>query len=133
MKKSFIILSIGILLLGFNACSTIMHSTTQEVEFISNPPNANISIDGMKFGTSPQKVNIERGANHVVTFELEGYEVYETQVTRKISFWFWGNVLNGFIPGMTIDMFTGAMYNLLPEKMEVELSPAKVETTKKKR
>jgi hypothetical protein len=133
MKKLFIILSFGFVFFALNACSTIMHSTTQEVELISTPPNANISIDGMKFGTSPQKVNIERGTNHVVTFELEGYEVYETQVTRKISFWFWGNVLNGFIPGMTIDMFTGAMYNLLPEKMEVELSPAKVDTSKKKR
>ena len=133
MKKSIIIISFCILHFAFNACSTIMHSTTQEVEFISNPTNANISIDGMKFGTTPQKINLERGANHVVTFELEGYTFYETQVTRKISFWFWGNVLNGFIPGMTIDMFTGAMYNLLPEKMEVQLTPAKVEDNKKKR
>jgi hypothetical protein len=133
MKNPLFILSVCMMFLVLNACSTIMHSTTQEVEFISIPPNANISIDGLKFGTSPQKVNIERGANHVVTFELEGYEVYETQVTRKLSFWFWGNALNGFIPGMTIDMFTGAMYNLLPEKMEVELSPAKHETIKKKK
>ena len=84
MKKSFIILSIGFLLLMFNACSTIMHSTTQEVEFISNQPNANIYSDGMKFGTSQQKVNIERVPNHVVQFELEGYDVYESPVTRKL-------------------------------------------------
>lgn len=133
MKNSLINLLAGLLILGLNACSTVMHSTTQEVEFVSDPPNARISIDGMKFGTSPQKVNLERGANHVVIFELEGYAIYETQVTKKISLWFWGNALNGFIPGMTIDMFTGAMYNLLPEKMEVQLTPAKVEETKKKK
>jgi hypothetical protein len=133
MKKLFLIFIIYFALLGFNGCSTIMHSTTQEVELISSPPNASITVDGSKFGLSPQKINIERGTNHIITFELEGYQIYETQITRKISFWFWGNVLNGFIPGMTIDMFTGAMYNLLPEKLEVELSPALSETPKKKR
>jgi hypothetical protein len=133
MKKLFYILSVAVLLLVFNACSTILNTTTQQVELISNPPNANIMVDGQKFGTSPQKINIERGANHVVTFELDGFDIYETQLTRKISFWFWGNALNGFIPGMTIDLFTGSLYNIIPEKLEVELSPAKVETNKKKR
>ncbi|HRN25802.1 MAG: PEGA domain-containing protein [Ignavibacteriaceae bacterium] len=133
MKKLFYILSVAVLLLVFNACSTILNTTTQQVELISNPPNANIMVDGQKFGTSPQKINIERGANHVVTFELDGFDIYETQLTRKISFWFWGNALNGFIPGMTIDLFTGSLYNIMPEKLEVELSPAKVETNKKKR
>ncbi len=133
MKKIFFILSVVVLLLVFNNCSTILNTTTQQVELISNPPNASIMVDGQKFGTSPQKVNIERGTNHIVTFELDGFDIYETQLTRKISFWFWGNALNGFIPGMTIDLFTGSMYNIMPEKLEVELSPAKVEQTKKKR
>ena len=84
-----------------------------------------------KFGLTPQIVNLERGSNHVVKLELDGYEVYETQITRKISFWFWGNALNGFIPGMVTDMFTGSMYNLLPEKISVELIQAKQEKGKK--
>lgn len=133
MKKLLFILPIVVMLLGYTGCSTILNTTTQQVELISNPPNASITVDGQKFGTSPQKINIERGANHIVTFELDGFELYETQLTRKISFWFWGNALNGFIPGMTIDLFTGSMYNLMPEKLEVELSPAKIETNKKKR
>ena len=117
----------------FSACSTVLNTTTQDVELKTAPPNAKITVDGKKFGTSPQTVNIDRGSNHVVKFELDGYENYETQLTRKISFWFWGNALNGFIPGMIIDMFTGSMYNLLPEKAEVELIPVKVIAPVKKR
>lgn len=113
------------------ACSTVLNTTTQEIEVKSNPANAKITIDGKKFGLTPQIVNLERGSNHVVKLELDGYEVYETQITRKISFWFWGNVLNGFIPGMVTDMFTGSMYNLLPEKISVELIQAKPEKGKK--
>ncbi len=114
-----------------NACSTVLNTTTQEVEIKSNPANAKITIDGKKFGLTPQIINLERGTNHVVKLELDGYELYETQLTRKISFWFWGNALNGFIPGMVIDLFTGSMYNLLPEKISVDLIQAKPEKGKK--
>ncbi|MCX7874559.1 MAG: PEGA domain-containing protein [Melioribacteraceae bacterium] len=115
----------------FTACSTVLNTTTQEIEIKSNPANAKITIDGKKFGLTPQVVNLERGSNHIVKLELDGYEVYETQITRKISVWFWGNVLNGFIPGMVTDMFTGSMYNLLPENISVDLIPAKQEKGKK--
>lgn len=134
MKRLLALTVITFSLIMFNACSTIMHSTTQVIEFNSNPPNAKIIVDGQKFGTSPQFVNIERGSNHIIKFELDGFETYETQLTRRISFWFWGNAFNAFIPGMIIDMFTGSMYNLLPDNIDVELTPAKVEIqTKKKR
>ena len=116
----------------FNACSTVLNTTTQELEIKTTPPNAKITIDGKRFGLTPQIVNIDRGSNHVVKIELNGYETYETQITRKISIWFWGNVLNGFIPGMVTDMFTGAMYNLHPENINVELIPAKPEKPTKK-
>lgn len=116
-----------------SACSTVINTTTQDVELITNPSNAKITIDGKKFGTSPQVVNVERGANHVVKFELDGYEVYETQLTRKISYMYWLNALNGFLPGMLTDWFTGSMYYLIPNQIEIGLTPAKVEEAKKKR
>ena len=133
MKKIFIVLSLSIVMLQYIGCSTVMHSTTQSIELRTNPPNAKITIDGKKFGTSPQVVNIDRGTNHIIKFELDGYETYETQATRKVSNWFWLNALNGFLPGMVIDMFTGSMYNILPENIDVELTPAKVVDEKKKK
>jgi uncharacterized protein YceK len=107
------------------SCSTVLNTTTQDVEIKSNPANAKIFVDGKKFGTTPQVINIDRGSDHSLKLELDGHDVYETQVTRKISFWFWGNAFNGFIPGMLTDMFTGAMYNMMPDKIEVELTPAR--------
>lgn len=131
MKKLYLLITIG--LLSLTGCSTMINTTTQEVELKSNPPNAKITVDGKKFGTSPQVVNIDRNSDHVIKFELDGYEPYETQLTRKMSLWFWSNALNGFIPGMAIDYFTGSIYNLLPEQVATELTPAKVETPVKKK
>jgi uncharacterized protein YceK len=133
MRRLFILILVISGAIALSACSTVLNTTTQDVELKTTPPNAKITVDGKKFGTSPQVVNIDRGSNHVVKIELDGYETYETQLTRKISFWFWGNALNGFIPGMIIDMFTGAMHNLLPDKIEIELIPAKVEIPVKKK
>lgn len=133
MRRLFILMLVISGVIAISACSTVLNTTTQEVELKTTPTNAKIIVDGKKFGTSPQVVNIDRGSNHAVKIELDGYETYETQLTRKISFWFWGNALNGFIPGMVIDMFTGAMYNLLPDKIEIELIPAKVEIPVKKK
>lgn len=119
-----------IMTMMLSSCSTVLNTTTQEVEIKSSPANAKITVDGKKFGTTPQVINLERGNNHIVKLELEGYESYETQLTRKISFWFWGNALNGFLPGMLIDMFTGSMHNLLPEKVDVELTQQAVKPDK---
>lgn len=133
MRKLYPFVIAIVSMMAFGGCATMLNTTTQEVELKSNPPNAKVTVDGKKFGTSPQIVNIDRGSDHVVKFELDGYEPYETQLTRKMSFWFWGNALNGFIPGMTIDYFTGSMYNLLPEQVATDLTPAKVEAPVKKR
>jgi hypothetical protein len=124
----------GIIFLAFilSNCSTVLNTTTQEISISSNPANAKITIDGKKFGNTPQEVNIDRGSAHLVKLELDGFEPYETQITKKISIWFWGNALNGFLPGMLIDMFTGSMYNLLPEKISMDLIPIKPEPVKKK-
>jgi len=131
MRKLSVIIFAILISISVSACSTVLNTTTQDVEIKSTPANAKITIDGKKYGTTPQVVNIDRGSNHVVKFELEGFQPYETQLTRKISIWFWGNALNGFIPGMIIDMFTGGMYNLLPDKIETELQALPPEPEKK--
>jgi len=126
MKRIHITLFLVAASLFVSACSTVINTTTQNVEIKSEPPSAKITVDGKKFGITPQTVNIERGSNHLIKLELDGYDTYETQLTRKISAWFWFNLFNGIIPGLVTDMFTGSMYNLLPEVVEAELQPAKV-------
>ncbi len=132
MKNIFKMILVPILILMLSACSTVMNTTTQEVEIKTTPANAKILIDGRKFGTTPQTVNIERGRDHVIKLTLDGYDLYETQMTGKISFWFWCNVLNGILPGMVIDMITGSMYSLYPDTINVELQPTKPAAPTKK-
>lgn len=121
LKNIFVLITIFI----FTSCATIINTTTQDVEIKSVPPFAKISIDGKKFGLTPQVVNIERGSNHTVRLELDGYEPLETQITKKISAWYWTNFLNGMIIGGLIDYINGSMYSLLPETIDLQLQAAK--------
>jgi hypothetical protein len=132
MKKILISILAIITLLTISGCSTFFNTTTQEIELNSNPQNAKVTVDGKSYGRTPQVISIERGVNHEVKFELDGFEPYETQITRQMSNWFWFNALNGFIPGMSIDLLTGAMYSLFPDEMVAELNPEKFDKKKKK-
>ncbi len=133
MKRYLIIIVLLVLSLGLQSCATLFNTPSQKVEIITTPPNAKLVIDGKKFGTTPQVVNIERKNDHVIKIELDGYELYETQITTKLSFYFWGNIFNGIIPGLIIDMFTGSMYDLFPEALNIQLQEAKPQPSTKKK
>jgi glucan-binding YG repeat protein len=124
--KSFLIIFFFGLSIILSSCATVINTTTQEVQINSVPSNAKITIDGKKFGTTPTLVNIERGSNHLIKLELDGYEVFETQITRKISSWYWLNLINGMLLGGLLDYINGSMYCLLPELLEVQLQTTKV-------
>ena len=126
MKKIFSLFLIFIMQLVLSSCATVFNTSTQEVEITSTPEFGKITIDGRKYGTTPQIINLERGNNHVIKIDLDGYDSYETQITRKNSAWVWFNILNGFLPGYLFDYLSGSMYSLYPDKVNIELQPAKV-------
>ncbi len=125
MKYVLNIIAIILFSLGLQSCATLFNSPSQQVEIVTTPPNAKLVIDGKKFGTTPQVVNIERKNDHVIKIELDGYELYETQITTKLSFYFWGNIFNGILPGVTIDLLTGSMYDLFPAALNIQLQESK--------
>ena len=83
MRKFLIIANIISLAVYFSGCSTVLNTTTQEIGLNTIPPNARVTVDGKKFGATPQQVNVDRGVNHVIKFELEGNEmITEPQLIR---------------------------------------------------
>lgn len=132
MKRILYFALIIVISMFLNSCATLLNTTTQDIEIKSSPAGARISVDNKKFGLTPQTVNIERKKDHMVKIELDGYQTYETMITTKISFWFWGNICNGFIPGMAIDFFTGSMNTLLPDALDAQLVPGAAKTEVKK-
>ena len=121
MKKTIISCSLAITLL-LSSCATVMSGSKQNVKFTSNPSSATIYIDEVEVGKTPFEMKLARKSEHQVLIKLEGYQTYQTSLTKKLNGWFFGNILIGGLIGIIIDPITGAMYNLTPKEINAEMA-----------
>lgn len=103
------------------SCATIVNGTHQPIGVSTTPCNANVYIDNYYIGESPLIVALTRKDNHFVRIELEGFEPYETVLTRKVSGWVFGNIVIGGVIGLAIDAISGGIYKLTPEQIDTHL------------
>ncbi len=108
-------------------CATVAHGRYQQVPVNSTPPGAAVTVDcgnGVQNGgVTPVTVNLKRNADKCdVVLSHEGYEDASATFAKSISGWIWGNLAIGGIPGWIIDAADGAMYNRLPESVQVNMT-----------
>ncbi len=69
----------------FTSCATILRKNTkQDVTFTTNPPNADVYVDGNKVGTSPVTVALETTEPHNIEYRLNGYPTTSYTVEGEI-------------------------------------------------
>ncbi len=117
-----------------SGCATIVHSGPRSIPVASNPPGAKVSIydrDGklVMTNTTPFVAQLStqygyfKSQSYRVEFEMPGHAPTEVRLESAVSGWYFGNIVFGGLIGMLIvDLLTGAMYNLTPEKIEQPLS-----------
>ena len=113
--KKLITASLSVFLFS---CATYVEGKKEEITIISHPENATVVID-KHVCLTPCEVEVEK---KVEKFHIEknGYPPKEVKIEKKISPWFWANLL--FFPlGMFIDYKTGAMWDIQDE-IEVNLN-----------
>ncbi len=119
MMKKLIACSLVVALLS--SCATIVSGSKQNVKFVSNPSAATVYVNNEIIGKTPLDVKLSRKKEHKVSIKLEGYQTYETKLTKKLNGWYFGNILIGGVIGLVIDPITGAMYNLSPKEITAEM------------
>lgn len=72
-------------------------------------------------GKTPASAALQRKNEYLVTVKMAGYSEQTVQISRTINTWVIGNLLCGGIPGLIVDGVTGALWNLDPEAIHVEL------------
>ncbi|TRX29713.1 PEGA domain-containing protein [Flavobacterium franklandianum] len=125
MKKTIFayLLSSSLLL---SSCATIISGSKQNVKFASNPSSATIFIDEVEVGKTPFELRLARNSEHDVQIKLDGYQTYQTSLTKKFNAWYLGNILIGGIIGLIVDPITGAIYNLSPNEINAKLNEGTV-------
>lgn len=110
-------------LLLFSGCATIIHGDSQYVNIDSSPQGATVFIEGNSFIT-PAKVLLKRGyplKEYQLMLQKAGYKPGYAKIEQRSSGWLWLNILNGIIPGITVDFITGAAFDLVPSEVRVIL------------
>jgi hypothetical protein len=124
MKR--MILAIAVLCLA-SRCASVAHGRYQQVPVNSSPSGANVSVDCGKgtqaAGQTPVTVNLKRNAEPcTLAVSKDGYEDAKVAFAKSISGWTWGNLVIGGIIGWIIDGADGAIYNRVPDTVQVNLT-----------
>jgi hypothetical protein len=131
MKKTIISCSLALTLL-FSSCATIISGSKQNVKFASNPSSASIFIDEVEVGKTPFEIKLARKSEHSVLIKLDGYQTYQTNLTKEFNAWYLGNILIGGLIGLIIDPITGAIYNLSPNEINAQMNKGTVFNSSKR-
>jgi heat shock protein HspQ/uncharacterized protein YceK len=120
MKK---IIFLSIITLTFIGCGTIFKGSSADIRFNSSPAGADIMINNIDKGTTPQTIGLKRNQNHVVTFKKDGYKDVTMEITKKfdIGTTVIGNIFSWGLIGIIVDVANGAAYSLEPYDLQANM------------
>lgn len=112
---------VAVLVSVATGCATVVKGSHQGVPVSSDPPGADVLVDGNLVGQTPLKVEMKRKHDHLVTIQKTGYRPKSVAVVKDVGGAVWGNIIAGGLIGWGVDASTGAQYNLTPRTISVSL------------
>ena len=112
------------LLLLCTSCASIIKGTAQTIHVVSEPPGADIEINGVPHGKTPADVVLKKSLKgEPIVLKKAGYE--DKVFTPTVAFDPIA-VLNLFgLVGWGVDYFTGALMQYTPTSYTIPLTPKK--------
>jgi hypothetical protein len=135
MGAKSLVLGIAIAASALSGCASIVHNGPREIAIASEPPGAKVSIYNrsnalVSTQTTPFVAHLEpkygyfKGQTYRLVFEKDGFALSEATLKSEVSGWYFGNLVFGGIIGMlAVDPATGAMFNIIPKKVQHTLTP----------
>lgn len=102
-------------------CATIVSSTDKDVQVMSAPSGAKVTVDGIVRGKTPLVVSLERKQRHSIQVEEDGYDAVIRDTSRRFNWWYLGNIVFGGVIGLIVDAVNGSMYDIEPSEISVDL------------
>ena len=113
---TMLLLNVSILLttLILSGCATIAKGTTQSVDIQTAPPGLIARIDSKQCSTPCTLHEVSRKSEKIA-IEINKQE-YLYDLDKHFNFWFsiCGNIWNEIIPGLVVDIITGASKDIQP-------------------
>src|SRR5437899_1435331 len=114
-------LSLLLACLAGSGCATLFAHKTMMAPLSSDPPGAEVFVDGHRVGQTPMTYELNHRQDHVITFRKAGYKEASCMIARSVGVgWVVLDVIGGLIP-VIIDAATGAWYTSNPKACSVNL------------
>ena len=136
MKFKILLASVALVVSTLSGCASIVHNGQREISIASEPPGAKVSIynrsnELVSTNTTPFVAQLEpkygyfKGQTYRLVFEKDGFTSSEAMLKSEVSGWYFGNLVFGGLIGMlAVDPATGAMFNIVPTKVQHSLTAA---------
>lgn len=103
-------------------CATLIHGSSQDVRVESEPSDARVEVDGRPVGETPTTVRLKRNQEHRIRIYHADHEPHTVMLRQGRSIWTTVNLLNLIVPGVLVDLSTGAFYKLNPDPISATLA-----------
>lgn len=123
--KSFVLLSLGAMVLLTSGCATVTRGTKMDIPIHSSPSKAEVSLSTGQRGVTPVTFTLKRNETVQVIISKEGYKTQYFTIAPKVSTE--GvvagglNLIAGGIIGIGVDAVTGANLDLSPNQINATL------------
>ena len=109
------------------ACATITRGSSQKYNIETTPSEAEVKLSTGQTCTSPCNLKLKRKHGFTVTAKKSGYEeataVVDSRVRGGGVAGAAGNIIAGGLIGVAVDASSGAMNDLTPNPLRIELKP----------
>jgi hypothetical protein len=109
------------------SCATVTRGVNQALTITSSPSGANVTLSTGEECLTPCTLELRRGDDYTALIELDGYQSIETSVLSQRSDDNRGSTFGSFmyagLQGIAVDMATGALNELVPNPLHVDLEP----------
>lgn len=108
MKKTTISLCLILILsISLNSCATLFSGSKEKIELSSEPSGADVYLNGVKNGTTPLELVLQKSKNYIIEFRKDGYSNRVLNLNYSLGAgWLILDILAGLI-GVIVDAATG--------------------------
>ena len=125
MKTTTTVTIAAAITLALSGCATVTRGTQDTISVNSSPANADVVLSSGQRSKTPATFKLPRNQAFTVNVSKAGYEPQSVQVLPQVNgggaAGMAGNVLVGGIIGVGVDAVSGAMYDLTPDQIYVNL------------
>lgn len=105
-------------------CAAILGSKSTNVAAISQPPGADVYVDGARVGVTPDTIAVESKKSHTMVLRLAGYKEDSCALPSSVDGgWVVLDVLLGGLVGIIVDAASGEWNELTRKSCNHVLSP----------